>query len=331
MTCRNGDARRKTIAERSNAPRRHRWSGVPRRAIIFATATATVLTAMYTTICIVAASVLTQGTHEALSVSASEIAPLHDEVSFDSRTDHVRLSGWLFHAATRTGRSVIFVHGWQANRVDTGYGIPSIAHDMVGHGYDVLLFDLRATGTSGGDRFTLGALEPRDLLGAYDFMRAYGYRPQLMTVIGDSMGAATEIEAAPQLSDVAALVSDSAFAELHPLIERELPKRSHLPSIFDWGVVTSAHVLYGVDPDLRPVDTVRNLPNRAFLFIHAIGDDFIPVGDARELRAASSNPRTQLLVLPGTAHVQTYKADPSQYLRVVFTFIDQQVAEYSRA
>ena len=42
------------------------------------------------------------------------------------------------------------VHGLKQNRVDTNYGSDKVAHDLVAHGYAVLLFDLRACGESGG-------------------------------------------------------------------------------------------------------------------------------------------------------------------------------------
>jgi pimeloyl-ACP methyl ester carboxylesterase len=281
----------------------------------------------YASVSAIAATILTAGTHDTAKIPAAAIGPVHEDVSFMSRDDGLRLRGWLFHASIPTGRSVIFVHGWQANRVDTGFGTDAIARDMIQHGYDALLFDLRSCGESDGDRFTLGTSEPRDLLGAYDFMRSQGYDPARMVVVGDSMGAATVIEASPQLRDVGALVADSAFSELRPLIEKELPRRSHLPSAFSWGVITAARTLYGIEPDLRPVDVVASLPERAFLFFHTTGDDFIPSTDAIALYRASSNAQTRLDLVPGQGHVQTYKSDPARYLATLYGFADQQMAE----
>jgi hypothetical protein len=149
-----------------------------------------------------------------VSVAPSTIGSEFEEVSFSSRLDHLVLRGWLFHAANPTGRSVIFLNGWKSNRIDANWGEASIGADMVQHGYDVLLFDLRACGESQGDRFTLGHKEQRNLLGAFDFMRSRGYAPSRMAIIGGSMGAATESAAAPQLREVGAMVSDTAFSEL---------------------------------------------------------------------------------------------------------------------
>jgi pimeloyl-ACP methyl ester carboxylesterase len=223
---------------------------------------------------------------------------------------------------------VIFVHGWQGNRVDTGSGQGEKARDVVRHGYDALVFDLRSCGTSDGGRFTLATQEPRDVLGAYDFMVSRGYPAQRMTLLGVSMGASSMIEAAPQMPKVGAMISDSAFAELRPLVEKELPKRSHLPGfLFDWGVITSAHLLFGVDPDLRPVDVVHSLPQRAFLFVQATDDDFIPSSDATELGHAARNAGTRVRFIDAHAHVKEYLAHPAEYMTAVYAFIDQQLAQ----
>jgi pimeloyl-ACP methyl ester carboxylesterase len=302
----------------------NRWRR-PRRILPLVVAA---LAVIYVVTSIAVAWVLTMGTHTAPSVPATSIGRVFEDVSFASREDRLTLRGWLFHASPSNGRSVIFVHGWQGNRVDTSSGLWEKARDVVQHGYDALLFDLRSCGTSDGSRFTLATEEPRDVLGAYDFMVSRGYRSQAMTVLGDSMGASSMIEAAPQMPTVGALISDSAFAELRPLVEKELPKRSHLPGfLFNWGVTTSARLLFGVNPDLRPVDVVRSLPGRAFLFVQATDDDFIPSTDAVELDQASANAESRLALIPANAHVKEYLAHPDEYMRVVYGFIDQRLLQ----
>jgi pimeloyl-ACP methyl ester carboxylesterase len=322
-----GDVAPRRAQEASSAaecvvPTRKRWRR-PRRILLVVAA---VLVVIYAVTSLAVAWVLTMGTHTASSVSASSIGPVFEDVSFPSREDRLTLRGWLFHASPSNGRSVVFVHGWQGNRVDTDSGLWKKARDVVQHGYDALLFDLRSCGTSDGTRFTLGTEEPRDVLGAYDYMLSRGYAAPRMTLLGDSMGASSVIEAAPQMAKVGALISDSAFAELRPLVDRELPKRSHLPGfLFDWGVTTSAHLAFGVNPDLRPVDVVSSLPGRAFLFVQATNDDFVPSADALELDHASRNADSRVALIPAQAHVKEYLAHPAEYMQLVYAFIDQQL------
>lgn len=285
---------------------------------------------VYAGISVYVASVLTGGKNSPLTVSPQSIGSDYADVSFPSRVDHVPLRGWLFHTGGH-GRSVIMVSGREENRIDSGYGTAEIAHTLLARGYDVLLFDVRSTGQSGGNRQTLGTREPRDLLGAYDFMRGQQYDPGQMAIIGDSQGGAVVIEAAPELGDVAALITDSAFAELRPVLEAQLPSHSNLPGFFNWGIITAGRLLFDINPDLRPVDVVRRLPARAFLFIQGTADKTVPPKQASELRAASANRESQLLLIPGAGHVGSYTRAPGPYIEAVTSFIDQQIAESSAA
>jgi fermentation-respiration switch protein FrsA (DUF1100 family) len=261
---------------------------------------------------------------------ATTIGTNYSDVSFPSRQP-VTLKGWLFHAANNpAGRSVIMVHGWHHNRIDTSYHTDQVAHDLLQHGYDVLLFDLSACGESGGDHFTLATKEYLDVLGAYDFMKSgaagTAYDPHQMAVIGDSMGAASTLRASVEMPDVGAIVADSSFAELRPILEKELPARSPLPAFFTQPTLWAVP-LYGLDPNLRPVDAVRAQPQRAFLFFHGLADDFVPPGNADELRAASPNPDSALVLVPGAKHVRTYEADPAAYMARVYQFFDKEMGQ----
>ena len=284
---------------------------------------AAVVVALFLAASAVGARVAVAGSRAPFPVPASQIGASYLDVTFPSRVDHLALSGWLFRSARPTGRSVILVHGWQGNREDVDF-VP-LARQFLARGYDVLMFDLRGSGLSAGAHETFAHDEPRDLLGAYDFLRSRGYAPGLMTVLGNSMGAATVLEAAPQLGAVAALISDSAFADLSSAMQGGLTRFTHLPGVLAVPAMELAR-MYDVLPTLSPVAVVRSLPGRAFLFIHATGDRLLPVANAVELRAASANPGSRLLELDGTDHLDTYTHDPGRYLAAVLAFIDQQVA-----
>ena len=97
-------------------------------------------------------------------------------------------------------------------------GLPEIATAFVRRNYAVLTFDLRAHGESGGDHFTLGQLETRDVVGAVRFLQSRGRT--CIGAIGWSLGAATLLNAAPDLPEIQAIVADSAFANLAVLLDR---------------------------------------------------------------------------------------------------------------
>ena len=286
------------------------------------------LVVLYLLASVVGARVAVAGSRAALAVPPSSIGRSYSDVTFPSRLDDVALSGWLFTAARPTGRSVILVHGWQGNREDVDF-VP-LTRELLARGYAVLLFDLRGSGSSGGDTQTFAHDEPRDVLGAYDFLRSRGYSPHLMTILGNSMGAATVLEAAPQLADVAALVSDSAFADLGDALQGGLTRFTHLPGVLAVPAMQAAR-LYDVLPTLSPAEVVRSLPSRAFLFLHARGDRLLPVSNAITLRAASADTDSRLVVIDGTDHLDTYTHDPQGYVLDLLAFIDQLIAAASHA
>jgi|SRR5450631_819164 pimeloyl-ACP methyl ester carboxylesterase len=285
---------------------------------------AVALVAIFLLASVMGARVVVAGSRGAFAVPASAISHDHRGVAFPSRVDHVRLSGWLFRADLPSGRSVILVHGWQGNREDVDF--VAMTRQLLSRGYDVLMFDLRGSGLSMGSNQTLGHNEPRDLLGAYDQMLSLGYLPGQMTILGNSMGAATVIEAAPQLTAVGALVADSAFADLSSAMQGGLTRYTLLPGRLAIPAIEASRV-FGVMPTLRPVDVVRSLPKRAFLFLHARGDPLLGVANAERLFAASSNRASRLDVFAGHDHLDTYTHNPRAYMTVLLAFIDQQLAQ----
>ena len=296
-----------------------------RRARHWARRSATVgfaLVAIFLLASAAGARVVVAGSRRAFAVPASAISQGHLDVRFPSRIDHVRLSGWLFRGHHPTGRSVILVHGWQGDREDVDF--VSLTRQLLPRGYDVLLFDLRGSGLSMGSNQTLANLEPRDLLGAYDHMLSLGYRPGQMTILGNSMGAATVIEAAPALSAVGALVADSAFADLSSAMGGGLTRYTHLPGLLAMPAIEFSR-MFGVLPTLSPVDAVRALPDRAFLFLHARGDPLLGVANADQLFAASSNHASRLVIMNGHDHMDTYTHNPREYMTQLLSFIDQQL------
>jgi pimeloyl-ACP methyl ester carboxylesterase len=282
-----------------------------------------VLVAIFLLASTLGARLAVAGSRGKFAVPASAIGRHHVDVSFPSRVDHVRLSGWLFRADHPTGRSFILVHGWQGNREDVDF--VALTRQLLSRGYDVLMFDLRGSGLSMGSNQTLAHDEPRDLLGAYDHMVSLGYPPGQMTVLGNSMGAATVIEAAPELTAVGALVADSAFADLSSAMKGGLTRYTLLPGLLAIPAMEVSRA-FGVLPTLRPVDVVRSLPKRAFLFLHASGDPLLGVANAHRLFAASSNRGSRLDVIAGHDHMDTYTHNPARYMTVLLAFIDQQLA-----
>lgn len=277
---------------------------------------------VYFDVCNTIADRLSRPIRTPITVDPCSISCSYRNVEFRSRSDHLRLRGWLFTTASPAPPShrqcITLVHGWGGNRAYDN--MPDVARTLLADGYDVLTFDLRSCGESEGDRFTLGNLEQLDILGAHDFLTRSGYTPANVGWLGFSMGAAALLAVSPKLPQ-AAIIADSGFAELRPLLDAELTAYSGVPGFFNPGV-EMASALYGIDAGLRPVAAIAAQPHRRFLFVMGTLDQIVPPKQAFELlhadaSLASELPDDAVQTLSPTARVVTPHQAPWRHLLVV--------------
>ena len=244
----------------------------------------------------------------------------YSDFSFPSR-DGLTLRGWWLQAGADRP-CIVMVHGEKGHRAESGaMKILDIASDIVAHGYNVLMFDLRGHGQSEGSHASAGYHEKKDLLGAIDYAKQRGIKR--MGVIGFSMGAATALMTAAQCQEIDAIVADSSFADMAHVIKSEFSKRSRLPEFFFPWTLLMAKSLYGIDlSQLKPVDAVRQATAPPVLVIHGGQDDTIPVEHANMLASSSRNPDSGLWIVPEAQHVGSYAARPEEYINKVMSFFD---------
>jgi fermentation-respiration switch protein FrsA (DUF1100 family) len=256
-------------------------------------------------------------------------------VTFPAREDHVQISGWFIPGVLPNGnltaqRTIIFVHGLRTNRADPAAGLLDLTGEFARHGFAVLAFDMRGMGESPPAPLSLGYFEQRDVLGAVDFLRsgplpypALG-RPRAIGGWGVSMGGATLLLAAAREPAIQAVVSDSAYADIVPVLEHLVPQNSGLPQAFTPGALLATQALYGVNfYAVRPVDVVASLAPRPVLFIQGSADNYIPPSNEDELYAAARaapDAHVGYWRVPGAAHAQSYHTAKGAYVDRVVAF-----------
>jgi len=222
------------------------------------------------------------------------------------------------------------VHGTRTNRTDKKAGLLNLSGALARHGFAILAFDMRGAGESPPAPLSLGYFEQRDVLGAVDFLRSGPIpypdlgRTRIIGGWGVSMGAATLLMATAQEPAIRAAVSDSAYAAIIPVLEREVPKGGHLPLMFTPGALFAARVLYGINfYAVRPEDIVANIAPRPILFIHGTGDTYVPLSNMDALAAAARtapDANVQTWLVPGAAHAQSFDTEGAVYVDRVVTF-----------
>lgn len=273
---------------------------------------------IYLAISVYAANKLAHPTRKAVTTNPGNYGLTYEDVSFSSAVDNVPLKGWLVNPGGAP--TIIVMHGSDSNRAN--YINMEVSKALVEHSYSTLLFDFRGHGESGGDTGGLGQWETRDLEGALSYLKSRGITE--VGTLGYSMGAATELLAAPDHPEIRAIIADSSFSNLSAMIKAQREKLN-LPSFLDPGVIIASRVLFGLDVLADdPKGSVAHLGERPVLLIHATGDDLISPSQAIEIQhAGAEDPNLSLWLAPATGHVAAFADNREEYLARVIGFFDK--------
>ena len=252
-----------------------------------------------------------------------------EDVSFTSAQDRLPLSGWFFRAGCASPASpaptVLLCHGVWTGRREC---LP-MAIRFQQAGYNVLTFDFRAHGLSGGRFTSVGHHETKDVLGAVAYLLT---RPEVdptrIGVVGFSMGAAATIRAAAECPEIAAVVADSAYATFVDAVRSSFRQVAVLPHYpFAPLALRCARWIVNVDArQLRPVDAIRAISPRPLLITHGGADEIVPAQHALLLFQAAEEPK-ELWIVPDVGHVGARDTNPDGYFARVEGFLRQALAD----
>lgn len=191
---------------------------------------------------------------------------------------------------------LIICHGFG----DHHHSLPIVwLAEQLAHWHDVITFDWRGYGGSGGQA-SFGGDEAYDLEAVVAYARTWGYRR--VGIIGDSMGGLITLAAQPQLGlgDRVATIGAPACYSLtgwpRPLLFRSVAPHPAARSIalpvlgFRLGVLNAP----------RPLDLIDAV-DVPLLLIHGDRDRTVPVANAYAL-AERARPATKLAIYEGCTH-----------------------------
>lgn len=227
-----------------------------------------------------------------------------EEVRFPTMNDK-SLYGWWIPGTDPDGQpTIILVHGWSRN---VERMLPYI-RNLHGCGYNLLAFDARHHGSSDPDKFSSMLKFAEDISAAVDFVsQKENVDPDLIGVLGLSIGGAGTIYAAAHDDRIKAAVTVGAFAHPAEVMKLEFSRR-HFPYYpFIWLFFKYMEYRIGAKFDeIAPVNNI-SIVKAHILLIHGQNDQTVPVEQGEHLYAVSNPDKTEFWLQPDRGHSDCHR------------------------
>jgi uncharacterized protein len=231
--------------------------------------------------------------------------------------DGLKLDGAFIRGTN--GATVILLHGYGRCKEQM---LPQ-ADFLHKNGFNVLMFDFRASGKSEGKYITFGRREVADLAGAVTYLKQRGDVDMgKVGILGFSMGGAVALMKSSELPEIKAIVINSTFAHFKSVIWQNFREYfKGLPFFpLGWVVLWIIKFRTGISfANINPIAHLDSLKARPVMIIHGAHDKRIPVEDAMEFYRQAPWLKEFWLVKEA-AHEDVYAITRGQYEDKVATF-----------
>jgi uncharacterized protein len=201
----------------------------------------------------------------------------------------VTLRGW--RCDSRGGRrgTIVFLHGVADNRSS----VAGVVDRFVSAGFDVVAYDSRAHGESGGATCTYGYHEKADL------RRVVAELAQPVVLVGGSLGGAVALQAAAGEPRIRAVVAAEVFSDLRTVARERTPW--FLPDLLIDAAFREAEVRanFAID-EVSPADAAPRV-RVPVLLIHGALDTDTPPAHSERVYARLGGPK-RLILVAGARH-----------------------------
>lgn len=243
------------------------------------------------------------------------------EVHVMSR-DGLKLFGTVFEEHPRSNKWAILMHGYRSNgQADVGF----VAMKLADLGFNSIVPDQRGHGKSSGNYIGMGWHERFDVLAWINHILERNPSAEII-LYGGSMGASTVMNASGEAlpKNVRLIIADcgysSAAKEFRYLIKHALGVPIPRVIVFFANIITKLRSGHG----LYKANTMKQLAKNRLpiLFIHGVGDTFVPYTMTQDNMAATKS-RKEALFVADAVHFSSYVYNPKLYFETVENFIDR--------
>ncbi len=207
----------------------------------------------------------------------------------------VSLSGWFCRSTTPQRGSLIILHGV----ADTRAGAAGLVSRFAARGFDVVAYDSRAHGESGGDGCTYGFWEKQDLRRVIGTLRAGP-----VVLLGTSLGAGVALQVAAGDPRVTGVVAVEVFSDLETIARDRAPW--FVPNWMIQRAFRTAERLAAFRvADVSPVRAAGSI-TVPVLLIHGAADTNTPPNHSKRVYDALRGPK-RLMLVEGARHNESLR------------------------
>lgn len=253
-----------------------------------------------------------------------------EEVSVASKNDY-KLYGTYIKNPKATNNTIILVHGLKGSR----WSAMKYTDMYLDKGFNVLVYDGRHHGYSGGNNVTYGFYEKDDLAKWVDWVYKRN-KGGIIGVHGESIGAAAALlhsKTNERKKRVSFYISDSAFSDLNELFAIRLKEDYKLkfsilakPLIFYIDKVNKLRNGFYLT-EASPINIISDIKT-PIMFIHGANDIYAPRTMSEELYKAKPGTK-QIYIAPDSGHGEAYLNNQDEYIDRVYNFIDSVISSYN--
>jgi pimeloyl-ACP methyl ester carboxylesterase len=247
-----------------------------------------------------------------------------EDVAFYSQTDNLLLKGWYMPSASGQNKTIIVMPGGKQTREDRSTKLLELSVALTKRGYNVLTFERRGCGQSQAARLNCRSILDRDFKGAINYIQNRSGDGENIILLGISVGATAAIASAKGNDRIKAIICDSCFMSIPEMAKRVLINSFKPAVIFQPGAVLMGRLLFGMDKE-SAIDKVPYIKCPIF-FINGSEDKSVPPDDAYRLLKASGNPSSEIWIVDGAGHSQSYMTHPDEYIDKIDRFLSDKVS-----